>query len=477
LPARSATDPMTTTLAAADLVLDTALVKKYDLFGPRYTSYPTADRFHDAFKAEHYVNALHARNERHAVHPQPLSLYVHVPFCNTICYYCACNKVITKDHGRSAKYIKYVGREIGIVGGMIEGDPVVEQLHWGGGTPTFLARDEMTTLMRMLRGAFNVAPDAEISIEVDPRKVGADTIAFLGELGFNRISVGVQDFDPDVQKAINRIQSEAETRTVIDASRANGFVSVNCDLIYGLPKQTVAGYSATLDKVIEASPDRIALYSYAHVPHLFKPQRRIGEADMPAAEVKLGILALAIEKLGAAGYTYIGMDHFAKPGDELAIAQAQRKLHRNFQGYSTKPDCDLLAFGISAIGKVGAAYVQNVRTLDEYYERLDAQALPVLRGVLLDADDLLRREVIQRLMCDFDLDFATIDAKFGIRFTEYFAPDLAALAPLAADGLAEVTATGIKVTPRGRLLVRTVAMQFDRYLREAQEKARYSRVI
>jgi oxygen-independent coproporphyrinogen-3 oxidase len=468
---------MPTTLAAADLVLDTALVKKYDLFGPRYTSYPTADRFHEAFTAEHYVNALHARNERHAAHPQPLSLYVHVPFCNTICYYCACNKVITKDHGRSAKYIRYVGREIAIVGGMIEGRPRVEQLHWGGGTPTFLARDEMATLMGMLRGAFNVAPDAEISIEVDPRKVDADTVAFLGALGFNRISVGVQDFDPEVQKAVNRIQSEAETRTVIDASRANGFVSVNCDLIYGLPKQTVAGFSATLDKVIEASPDRIALYSYAHVPHLFKPQRRISEAELPPPEVKLAILALAIEKLGAAGYTYIGMDHFAKPTDELAIAQRERKLHRNFQGYSTKPDCDLLAFGISAIGKVGAAYVQNVRTLDEYYERLDAQVLPVLRGVELDADDLVRREVIQRLMCDFDLDFAAIEAKYGIRFGEYFAPDLAALAPLAADGLADVSSTGIQVTPRGRLLVRTVAMQFDRYLREARERARYSRVI
>ena len=468
---------MTTTLAAADLVLDTALVKKYDLFGPRYTSYPTADRFHDGFRAEHYVNALHTRNERHAAHPQPLSLYVHLPFCNTICYYCACNKVITKDHGRSAKYIRYVGREIGIVGGMIEGTPAVLQLHWGGGTPTFLARDEMATLMGMLRGAFDVARDAEISIEVDPRKVDADTIAFLGQLGFNRISVGVQDFDPEVQKAVNRIQSEAETRTVIDASRANGFVSVNCDLIYGLPKQTVAGFSATLDKVVEAAPDRIALYSYAHVPHLFKPQRRIGEPDLPAPEVKLAILALAIEKLGASGYAYIGMDHFAKPTDELALAQSQRKLHRNFQGYSTKPDCDLLAFGISAIGKVGAAYVQNVRTLDEYYERLDLQMLPVLRGIELNADDLIRREVIQRLMCDFDLDFQAIEAKYGIRYAEYFAPDLAALAPLAADGLAEVGATGIRVTPRGRLLVRTVAMQFDRYLREAQERARYSRVI
>jgi oxygen-independent coproporphyrinogen III oxidase len=463
------------TLAASDLVLDTALVKKYDLFGPRYTSYPTADRFHEGFTAEHYVNALHKRNHEHSA--QPLSLYVHVPFCNTICYYCACNKVITKDHGRSAKYIRYVGREIDIVSGLVEGTPKVEQLHWGGGTPTFLARDEMATLMSMLRGGFEVAPDAEVSIEVDPRKVDADTIRFLATLGFNRISVGIQDFDPLVQQAVNRIQTEAETMTVIDAARANGFVSVNADLIYGLPKQTVEGFSVTLDKVIAVSPDRIALYSYAHVPHLFKPQRRIDEVALPAPETKLGILALAIEKLGAAGYVYIGMDHFARPTDELAVAQARRKLHRNFQGYSTKPDCDLLAFGISAIGKVGASYVQNVRTLDEYYEKLDAGTLPVLRGVALDADDLLRREVIQKVMCNFELDFREIEAAHGIRFTEYFAPDLAALAPLAADGLAEVGADRITVTPRGRLLVRTVAMQFDRYLREARERARYSRVI
>ena len=443
---------MTQITTAADLVLDTALVRKYDGYGPRYTSYPTADRFHAGFGEDDLKRHLHERRTA-----QAWSLYMHLPFCDTLCYYCACNKVITKDHGRSAKYIKYVGREIDIVGGLVEGAPRVEQLHWGGGTPTFLARDEMTTLMGMLRGGFNVSPDAEISIEVDPRKVDTPTIEFLGRLGFNRISVGIQDFDPEVQKAVNRIQSEAETRLVIDAARANGFVSVNADLIYGLPKQSVAGFSATLDKVIDAAPDRIALYSYAHVPHLFKPQRRIEESALPTPETKLAILALAIEKLGAAGYLYIGMDHFAKPGDELAVAQRERKLHRNFQGYSTKPDCDLLAFGISAIGKVGASYVQNVRTLDEYYDRLDAQALPVLRGVQLDADDLLRREVIQRLMCDFDLDFAAIEAKHGIRFAEYFAPDLAALAPLAADGLAEVTAERIVVTPRGRLLVRTVA--------------------
>jgi oxygen-independent coproporphyrinogen-3 oxidase len=466
---------MPTSLTAAELVLDTALIRKYDSSGPRYTSYPTADRFHERFTAADYVDAIHARN--HASATQPLSLYVHLPFCNTICFYCACNKVITKDHGRSAKYIRYLGREIGMVGGLIEGAPKVEQLHWGGGTPTFLARDEMATLMAMLRGAFDFSPAAEISIEVDPRKVEADTIAFLGAQGFNRISVGIQDFDPAVQKAVNRIQSEEETLTVIDAARANGFVSVNADLIYGLPKQTVEGFSRTLDKVIAVAPDRIALYRYAHVPHLFKPQRRIDLADVPSPEASLAILALAIEKLGAAGYTYIGMDHFAKPTDELALAQRERKLHRNFQGYSTKPDCDMLAFGISAIGKVGASYVANVKTLDEYYERLDAQTLPVKRGVALTDDDLVRRDAIQRLMCDFDLDFAAFGAKHGIRFTEYFAPELAALAPLADDGLLDMNAERIVVTPRGRLLVRIVAMQFDRYLREMRDRATYSKVI
>ncbi|MBK9115040.1 MAG: oxygen-independent coproporphyrinogen III oxidase [Betaproteobacteria bacterium] len=457
------------------LAFDAGLVAKYDQFGPRYTSYPTADRFHDGFGPAQYVEALAQRN--HERPDQPLSLYVHLPFCNTICYYCACNKVLTKDHGRSAKYIRYVEREIALVSALIEGAPPVVQLHWGGGTPTFLSRDEMKTLMDALRARFVFAPDAEVSIEVDPRKVEPDTIAYLGELGFNRLSVGIQDFDPEVQAAVNRIQSEAETRAVMDAARRSGFVSVNADLIYGLPRQTVEGFSATLDRVIDASPDRIALYSYAHVPHLFKPQRRIAIADLPPPQAKLAILALAIEKLTDAGYVYIGMDHFAKPGDELAVAQRERKLHRNFQGYSTKPDCDMLAFGISAIGKVGAAYTANVKTLDEYYARLDAQTLPVMRGVTLDADDLLRRDVIQKLMCNFDLDFGEVERAHGIRFAETFAPELAALAPPAADGLVEIDANAIRVTARGRLLVRTVAMTFDRYLRERRQGPQYSKVI
>ena len=461
--------------ARATLAFDPDLVRKYDQSGPRYTSYPTADRFHEAFGPADYVQALITRRETRP--RDPLSLYVHVPFCNTLCFYCACNKVITKDHGRSAKYIRYVAREVDIVASILESDAPVAQLHLGGGTPTFLARDEMSSLVGHLRGAFRFAPDAEVSIEVDPRKVDAATIAFLGSLGFNRISVGVQDFDPAVQKAVNRLQTEEETRTVIEAARANGFVSVNTDLIYGLPMQTVAGFSSTLDRVIALSPDRIALYSYAHVPHLFKPQRRIQLDDLPPPADKLAILALAIEKLGAAGYVYIGMDHFARPGDELARAQAGRKLHRNFQGYSTKPDCDLLAFGISAIGKVGRTYVQNVRTLDEYYDRLDARALPAFRGYLLTDDDLVRRDAIGRLMCDFDLPIPEFEKQHGVVFHRAFAAELLALAPLAADGLVEVTPTLIRVTARGRLLVRTVAMVFDRHLREARAAARYSKVI
>ena len=462
-PARS--DPR------SNLFFDPELIRKYDQFGPRYTSYPTADRFSETFRAEDLVTALLAREAR------PLSLYVHLPFCDTICYYCACNKVITKDHGRAAKYVRYLGREIAMVARLVEASPPVSQLHWGGGTPTFLTPEEMSALMAILRSAFAFTPDAEISIEVDPRKADEETVTLLGRLGFNRISIGVQDFDPEVQRAVNRMQSEAETRLVIDAARANGFSSVNVDLIYGLPCQTVQAFGVTLDKVIAAAPDRIALYSYAHVPHLFRPQRRIDAAALPSAEEKLAILDLSIARLGAAGYVYIGMDHFAKPQDELAIAQRKGKLHRNFQGYSTHGDCDLLAFGISAIGSIGNCYAQNVKTLDEYYARLDAQVLPVLRGATLDDDDLLRRDVIQRLMCDFALDCDAIEAAYRVEFGEYFGPELEALRPLASDGLVELFPARIQVTRRGRLLVRTVAMVFDRHLREQRERARYSRVI
>jgi oxygen-independent coproporphyrinogen-3 oxidase len=373
--------------------------------------------------------------------------------------------------------VRYLDREIAIVAGLCDGSAPVKQMHWGGGTPTFLSPDEMTALMSGLRSAFPFASDAEISIEVDPRKVDEAIVCVLARLGFNRISVGVQDFDPEVQRAVNRIQSDAETRLVIDAARANGFCSVNVDLIYGLPRQTVPGFGATLDRVIDIAPDRVALYNYAHVPHLFKPQRRIVESELPPPEDKLSILELAIDKLTRAGYVYIGMDHFARPDDELAVAQRGHKLHRNFQGYSTHGGCDLIGFGISAIGQIGDCYAQNVRTLDEYYARLDAGVLPVLRGATLDADDRLRREVIQRLMCDFTLDCGAISAAHHVAFNEYFAPELEALRALAADGLVELQSGAIRVTPRGRLLVRSIAMTFDRHLREQRERARYSRII
>jgi oxygen-independent coproporphyrinogen-3 oxidase len=463
------------TSPAASVSFDADLIRKYDTSGPRYTSYPTADRFTEAFTAEHLVAALLARKENGS--PRPLSLYVHLPFCSTICYYCACNKVVTKDHGRSAKYIRYLGKELAILSGLIDPGTVVSQLHWGGGTPTFLAADEMTTLMRILRERFAFSADAECSIEIDPRKVGAETVAFLAQLGFNRMSLGIQDFDRDVQHAVNRIQSEEETRAVLDAARLNGFRSINVDLIYGLPKQTVAGFATTLNKIVAVSPDRIALYSYAHVPHLFKPQRRISETGLPSPADKIKILELAIATLTRAGYTYIGMDHFAKPDDKLAVAQRQGKLQRNFQGYSTHADCDLLGTGISSIGKAGATYSQNVRTLGEYYDRLDAGALPTFRGWQLSPDDVLRREVIHAIMCHCTLAIAEVEAHYGIAFRDYFAVELAALEPLVADGLVTISEDAINVTARGRLLVRSVAMVFDRHLREQRERARYSRVI
>jgi len=470
--------PMSSALAVADApgpAFDADLIAKYDGFGPRYTSYPTADRFTEAIGGDAIGRALAARCD--AKSGRDLSLYVHLPFCSTICYYCACNKVITKDRGRSAKYIHFLAREVDMVAALSGRDSPVRQLHWGGGTPTFLSVEEMGELMGILRRRFGFAPDAECSIEVDPRSVTADDIAALAWLGFNRMSVGVQDFDPDVQRAVNSIQSEEETARVLDAARKTGFRSVNLDLIYGLPRQTVASFAATLDKVVAAAPDRIALYSYAHVPHLFKPQRRIEESDLPSAREKLGILELAIARLGSAGYVYIGMDHFARPSDELALAQKNGTLHRNFQGYSTSAGCDLLALGISSISRVGDTYWQNVRTLDLYYASLDAGALPGFRGWQLSADDVVRHDVIQALLCRSLLSFAAIEAAHGIVFADYFDVELQALRPLADDGLVAIESDGIVVTPRGRLLVRAVAMVFDRYLREQREGLRYSRVI
>ncbi len=457
------------------LVVDADLIRSYGGNGPRYTSYPTADRFVEAFDETAYRNWLGNRNI--GGFSRPLGLYVHVPFCDTLCFYCACNKIITKDKARAVKYVEYLEREMRLAAAALSGGQRVSRMHWGGGTPTFLGDELTRRLMATIRSIFELDPAGEYAIEVDPRKVDAARIASLAEVGFNRISVGVQDFDSDVQRAVHRIQSYAETRAVIDAARANGFRSLNLDLIYGLPKQTVAGFQATLDRVVECDPDRIALYSYAHLPAAFQPQRRILEADLPRPEVKLELLTGAIERLGQAGYMYIGMDHFAKPTDELAVAQRQGRLTRDFQGYACGGDGDLVGLGVSAIGKVGPTYVQNVKTLDEYYAALDGDRFPTMRGLQLTPDDLARRAVIQAIACHFSLAKESIEIAYLLDFDKYFAPEMKELQKLAADGLVELEDGWIHVTPRGRLLVRAVCAVFDRYLRESRERSRYSRVV
>ena len=443
---------------------DADLIARLSRNGPRYTSYPTADRFTESFGYRDFLHAVADLRTRGA--GKPLSLYLHIPFCDTVCYYCACNKIVTKNRDKAATYLGYLKREVEMQGRLFAGMNDIEQLHFGGGTPTYLSDAQMEDLMTHLRRCFHFAPDSvgEYSIEIDPRTVSIGRVHSLRRQGFNRISLGVQDFDPDVQEAVNRIQPEAETRAIIQAARDAGFRSVSIDLIYGLPKQTPATMRATLDKVIAASPDRIAVYHYAHMPHLFKPQRRINEADMPDSDTKLRMLQLCIERLTAAGYVYIGMDHFARPDDDLAVAQMQGRLHRNFQGYSTHADTDLVSCGVSAISAVGATYSQNVKTLDAYYDALDRNELPVARGIRLSMDDVLRRSVIQKLMCQFELSIAAIEQAFPIAFHTYFERELAQLAELERDGLVEIDPDWITVTLKGRLLIRNVCMVFDRYL-------------
>jgi len=460
---------------ASELVIDPVLIRSHDVSGPRYTSYPTADRFIEAFGETELRQWLAKRNIGGI--SRPLSAYVHLPFCDTVCYYCACNKVVTRDHARSAKYIKYLQKELALLAPLLGADRKLCQLHWGGGTPTFLAREEMRELMGSLDATFERSADAEVSLEVDPRRVEAGTMEFLAGLGFNRVSIGVQDFDAVVQQAVHRIQSEEVTRRVIEEARASGFRSVNLDLIYGLPKQTLDSFNRTLDKVLALEPDRIALYSYAHLPKAFKPQRRIVEADLPSAEGKLQIMTLAIGRLTREGYLYIGMDHFARPGDELAVAQSQGRLQRNFQGYSTRPESDMIGLGVSAIGRIGPCYYQNAKRLDDYYAVLDAGRLPVARGIELTSDDLVRRAVIQALACHFRVSLESIELAYLLDFRSYFSSELNDLRRLAAEGLVELAPDWIVVTPKGRLLVRRVCMVFDRYLREREARASYSKVI
>ncbi|MBB5392008.1 MULTISPECIES: oxygen-independent coproporphyrinogen III oxidase [unclassified Herbaspirillum] len=457
-----------------------SVLRKMDQRGPRYTSYPTADRFSGDFAVADYLHAVADRRSMGAW--RALSLYLHIPFCDTICYYCACNKIVTRNRAKAALYLSYLKREISMQGSLFSGMNQVEQLHFGGGTPTYLSDGQMGDLMAHIRKSFTLAPDnvGEYSIEIDPRTVSVEHVQSLRAQGFNRISLGVQDFDPEVQRAVNRVQSEEQTPEIIRAARAAGFRSVSIDLIYGLPKQNVMSMSRTLAKVVAASPDRIAVYNYAHMPQLFKTQRQINEGDLPGADSKLDMLSLCIRQLSAAGYVYIGMDHFAKPADDLAVAQRQGRLHRNFQGYSTHSESDLVACGVSAISAVGGSYSQNEKTLDDYYARLESATLPIARGIRLGMDDVLRRLIIQRLMCNFELSISSLEIAYPIVFREYFAAEMEKLQALEADGLLRIEPEWITVEPKGRLLIRNICMVFDRYLAQDREQAapqRYSQTL
>jgi len=459
------------------LVIDAELLERFGGRGPRYTSYPTADRFDERVDSQRYARALKERADRRG---ESLGLYVHIPFCRVICYYCACNKIGTKHVEQSTPYLEAVGQEVSLVTDLIGRGQPVRHLHFGGGTPTFMPDAELGQLIDMLRTHFEFADDGEYSIEVDPRTVGPQRARALRDMGLNRVSLGVQDFDPVVQRAVNRIQSYEQTVELIEAARTAGFRSINVDLIYGLPKQNVERFTETLRKTIAAGPDRIALYHYAHLPALFKPQRRISEADLPSSEEKARMFETAVKMFESAGYLHLGLDHFARADDELAIAQREGRLHRNFQGYCSHDAGDLIALGVSGISSIGDVYAQNDKVLDGYYRRLERREFPVVRGIALDTDDFVRRDAIQALMCDFSLAWDWLDARHGIDSRTWLADARNALAPLVEAGAVRVDERGVEVLPRGRLLVRAVAMAFDRHLAEQGERreggASYSRI-
>ena len=452
------------------------LLRRYDVAGPRYTSYPTADRFVEAFGSGDYLQAL-AQRFGAGARVSPISVYIHIPFCESLCYYCACNKVITKHHDRAVEYLRYLEKEIDLHIARIGRGQPVGQLHLGGGSPTFLSDAQLAGLMRLLHENFRFTKSAEISIEVDPRTVDASRIAAIAAMGFNRLSFGVQDFDAAVQKAVHRVQDTAQVFALVAAARKHGMQSVNVDLIYGLPLQSPQSFDRTLEQVARLRPDRIALYAYAHLPTRFKPQRRIDAMQLPGAADKVSMLSRSLAALAAAGYVYVGMDHFALRHDPLAVAKRQGRLHRNFQGYSTQPDCDLIALGVSSIGSVGASYSQNAKTLDEYYDLLNHERLPVVRGLALSRDDLLRRSVIMALMCQGAVHFESVAIAHLVDFRSYFASELQALEPLQAQGLVEVDAALIQVTALGWYFVRAIAMVFDRYLQADVNRNRFSKIL
>lgn len=457
------------------LIFDFDLIKKYDQSGPRYTSYPTAVQFTEAFTGHDYQQVAIQSNES----GQSLSLYFHIPFCDTVCFYCGCNKIATKDRSKAQPYLDRIYKELELQSRLFSSDRPIEQLHWGGGTPTFISHDQMAELMQQTGKYFKLLDDdrGEYSIEIDPREANRESIALLRDIGFNRMSLGVQDFDADVQKAVNRIQSEEETLTVLEAARHKGFRSISIDLIYGLPFQSVKSFEKTLDRIIDASPDRLSVFNYAHLPQIFKPQRRINEADLPAPQEKLDILTMTADKLAGAGYVYIGMDHFAKPDDELAIAQREGTLYRNFQGYSTHAECDLVGLGITSIGMVGPTYAQNLKTLEDYYAAIDNNQLPVFRGLKLNRDDEIRRDVITKLICNFQLAYEDIENSWTINFQDYFASELETLREMADDGLISYDHRQITVMPKGRFLIRNICMVFDVYMNQQKQKSSFSKVI
>lgn len=456
-------------------VFDRELIERLPANGPRYTSYPTADRFTTDFTEKNYITALEQRSS--GALNRPLSLYIHIPFCNVVCFYCGCNKIVTKDKSRADVYLDYLEKETNLLKPHLKGIHRLEQLHFGGGTPTFLSDEQLSRVFEIIKSTFELVDNGEYSIEIDPRKVTRENVLHLAKLGFNRMSVGIQDFDPQVQQAVNRIQSEEETRAVIDAAREAGFKSISVDLLYGLPHQSVESMKKTLAKVMALSPDRLALYNYAHLPHLFMPQRRIDTSAVPSTNIKMDILQYAVNTLTDAGYVFIGMDHFAKPQDELSVALRHGRLQRNFQGYSTHADCDLIGLGISSIGKVGNIYCQNQKTEDEYYANIDNGHLPIMRGYTLNKDDILRRSIIQSLMCRFFLSILPYEEQYAISFDNYFAVEMEELKTMQQYGLVEIEPKYIWVTDKGRFLIRNIAMIFDYHLRHHKTTAIYSKTM
>ena len=453
------------------------LITKYGLAGPRYTSYPTALQFHEGYDAEAYRR--HVRSSNDDLIPRPLSLYVHLPFCKELCYYCACNKKVTRNTQLAAVYLQQLQKEIEMQGKLFDRDRQVIQLHFGGGTPTYYDDSQLGQIVEQLSANFLLSrsDSREFSIEIDPRTVDEDRVAHLADIGFNRVSMGIQDFDPAVQKAVNRVQDEAKTLRLIEAARESGFNSVSVDLIYGLPLQTAKSFEKTIDSVLTVRPDRLSVYNYAHLPHLFRAQRMISSEEVPVPEVRLQLLASTISKLVDAGYVYIGMDHFALPDDELSIAMEEGTLQRNFQGYSTCRETDLVGMGVSAIGKVGNSFVQNLKDIRDWQAVVESNDLPVWRGLSLSGEDRLRRGVISAIMCQGFVRFGEFERKFGIDFNNHFALELASLKPLEDDGLIELSEDTIEVTPTGLLLLRVIAMKFDEYLIKDLQGKSYSKVI